>query len=211
MMSLFRLIICNVINNKLIARYLERGDMMDIIWTDTRIREEIKQLDQKTGLLGATLPIKFNNSNRTLGSFCSASGQPKMFCFSNHYFQNPSFSVEEAVDCIRHEYAHYMDLVINKRYGHSPSWRQCCLQIGTLPSRYYTPDYYRKKHEREQQENHRIDRFAPGVTIEHPKFGYGTVLSHELEGNYRMLRVSFQKEGTKLLGATWVLNNCRRL
>lgn len=42
---------------------------MKTIWNEARVRDELKCLDQKTGLCGAELPIVFNNAKRTLGSF----------------------------------------------------------------------------------------------------------------------------------------------
>ena len=80
---------------------------MKNIWTETAIRKEFARLDAKTGLKGATLPISFGNAKCTLGSYSSAGGGA--FRFSRHYFDDPLWPIEEALDTIRHEYAHYMD------------------------------------------------------------------------------------------------------
>ena len=138
---------------------------MNVIWNEARVRDELKCLDRKTGLCGADIPIVFNNAKRTLGSFSTHNGKAKQFCFSNHYFQNQDFPVEEAIDTIRHEYAHYMDFVLNGKLGHSTSWKQCCIRIGALPIRLYSEDradYHRKKHEKERQENAKLSTAFSG-------------------------------------------------
>lgn len=185
---------------------------MNIIWNEARVRDELKCLDQKTGLCGADIPIVFNNAKRTLGSFSTHNGKAKQFCFSNHYFQNQDFPVEEAIDTIRHEYAHYMDFVLNGKLGHSTSWKQCCIRIGALPIRLYSEDradYHRKKHEKERQENVKLAQFSPGTIIEHPRFGHGIVLSSAGSDSSRILQVAFSTVGQKALSASWVLNNCK--
>lgn len=185
---------------------------MNAICTEARIREELKRLDQKTGLCGADVPIVFNNVKRTLGSFSAHNGKAKRFYFSNHYFQNQDFPVEEAIDTIRHEYAHYMDFVINGNLGHSTSWKQCCIRVGALPIRLYSEDradHHRKKHEKERQENMKLAQFSLGTIIEHPRFGHGVVLSSTGTDSSRILHVDFSTVGQKALSASWVLNNCK--
>lgn len=184
---------------------------MNIIWSESRIRDEIKRLDQKTGLCGAELPIVFDNRKQTLGSFSVESGKAKMFRFSIHYFQNPDFPVEEAVDCIRHEYAHYLDFMLNGKLGHSSTWKQCCIRVGAMPTRLYSEgsaNYYREKHEREHQLNSRVEAITSGVSIWHPQFGAGTVLSRSGEGRCSVVQAMFPAVGQKTLAAVWVLNNC---
>ncbi len=185
---------------------------MNNIWTESRIREELQRLDQKTGLSGAKLPIVFNNAKCTLGSFSTFKDKPRQFCFSNYYFQNKDFPYEEAVDIIRHEYAHYMDFVIYGGCGHGATWRQCCIRIGALPTRLYSEEranYHRKKHEAELQEKGMLDRFLPGTIVEHPRFGSGEVLCSSGADNGRVLQIVFSKVGQKTLNASWVLNNCK--
>lgn len=80
-------------------------------------------------------------------------------------FSELGFSVEEAIDTIRHEYAHHMDFMINGKLGHSTSWKQCCIRFGALPIRLYgedRADYHRKKHEKEYQENVKLAQFSLG-------------------------------------------------
>lgn len=185
---------------------------MNIIWNEARVRDELKFLDRKTGLCGADIPIVFNNAKRTLGSFSTHNGKAKRFCFSNHYFQNQDFPVEEAIDTIRHEYAHYMDFVLNGKLGHSTSWKQCCIRIGALPVRLYSEeraDYYRKKHEKERQENRKLGQLLPETIIDHPRFGRGVVLSVSGDNKSKIMKVKFPEVGEKTLSASWVMNNCQ--
>ena len=182
-----------------------------MIWDEARIRDEMKRLDEKTGLNGAALPILFNNSKVTLGCFYFIGDQARKFEFSNHYFQDPDFPTEEALDIIRHEYAHYMDQVLYGNSGHSITRKQGCTQIGAAPLRIFHHDridYWNKKHEKERHENHRIDQLAPGTVLRHSYFGHGTVLSTKGEGLHRVLQIDFPKVGQKTLGASWVLEHC---
>lgn len=185
---------------------------MNVIWNETRIRDEIKRLDQKTGLRGEDIPIVFGNAKHTLGSFCTQNGNAKQFRFSNYYFQNKDFPVEEAVDTIRHEYAHYMDFVINGKLGHSTSWKQCCIRIGALPTRLYSEtraNYHRLKHEKDRQAEYKLEQFSLGTVIDHPRFGRGVILAVTGDGVSRVLQVEFSEYGQKMLGASWVLSNCK--
>lgn len=102
---------------------------MNNIWNENDIRKGLARLDAKTGLAGATLPLTFGNANCTLGSY-SAVGA---FRFSRKYFEDPSWSIEEALDTIRHGYAHYMDHMIYGNMGHGASWKKCCLEVWALP------------------------------------------------------------------------------
>lgn len=138
--------------------------------------------------------------------------QCKTVSFSNYYFQNTDFPVEEAVDTIRHEYAHYMDFVINGKLGHSTSWKQCCIRIGALPTRLYSEtraNYHRLKHEKDRQAEYKLEQFSLGTVIDHPRFGRGVILAVTGDGVSRVLQVEFSEYGQKMLGASWVLSNCK--
>ena len=74
---------------------------MSTIWDEQSIREELAKLDLKTGLQGALLPINFNNAKCTLAMYSSQNGGK--FTFSNYYFQDSNWPIEEALDVIRHE------------------------------------------------------------------------------------------------------------
>ncbi len=183
-----------------------------MIWNEERIREEIAKLDKKTGLQGAKLPITFGNSKYVVGSYYTQKNRPKKFQFSNYFFQNPEFPHEEAVDTIRHEYAHYMDSVIFGKSGHGKTWKQCCFYIDCSAGKYYSDvkeKYYAFKQEKEKAECEKVDRYPTGTVIEHPKFGTGTVVDVIGEGTRRTFIVDFQEE-QKRLNALWVADYCTR-
>jgi len=105
-----------------------------ILWPEERIREELRRLDQKTGLHGAELPITYNRNHKCLASFYA--GERK-FAFSLCWFDNPDWAEEAARDIIRHEYAHYMNLERNGLKNHGPEWEACCREVGATPSPHY--------------------------------------------------------------------------
>lgn len=183
-----------------------------INWSEETIRAEMERLDAVTGLSGAKLPIRFNNSKKTLGQYNSADGGS--FRFSNYYYHDPDWPIEDAVDTIRHEYAHYMDHVLYGKIGHGTSWKQCCMKIRALPIRFYSTEsseYYREKHKKEQRQDEKYDRYAIGSVIKHPTFGVGTIEAIIGESLNRCISVRFEDIGTKILGLGWVDRNCIQL
>lgn len=59
-------------------------------WNEASIREEIAKLDEKTGLNGAALPIRFGKAKRVLGCYIP-SKDGSFFRFSKLYFKNPDW------------------------------------------------------------------------------------------------------------------------
>ena len=180
------------------------------IWDEAAIREELAKLDAKTGWKGASLPIRFTNSKRTLGSFCNADGGS--FQFSNCFYRDPNWPRECALDVIRHEYAHYLDFVKYGGYSHGKSWKRCCIEVGADPIRLYNPEkaaYFSRKHTKEAQDSAALDELRPGSVIIHPTFGVGTITEIAGEGLSRSAAVSFAGEETKRkLLLTWIRKNC---
>lgn len=108
------------------------------IWTEEMIRSEIMVMDNKTGLKGADLPIKFNPDKSALGSYCwQGEGY---FTFSERFFKDPEWPLEAAINTIRHEYAHYMDRKLYGHCGHGKTWRECCMQVGAFPIACYSKE-----------------------------------------------------------------------
>ena len=126
---------------------------MNNVWTEEGIQKELERLDAKTGMNGAGLPISFSNPKCTLGQYSSTDGGS--FRFSNHYYQDSTWPVEEALDTIRHEYAHYMDHmdhIIYRNLVHGSTWKKCCVSVGALPIHYYNEkraQYYQQKYAEE--------------------------------------------------------------
>lgn len=92
------------------------------MWTEEMIREEMRKLDERTGLHGSELPIVFGTAKTRVGGLGVRDGKPSYFRFSRHYFDSPDFAHGSAMEVITHEYAHYMDVcrrgrVITARTG----------------------------------------------------------------------------------------------
>lgn len=183
------------------------------IWPEERIREELRRLDRKTRLHGADLSIVFDPKRKTLGSYHPIE---KSLHFSMNYFEDPSWSEQSALDTIRHEYAHYMDHMLNghmKPPHHGPKWKACCLAIGAPPERLYNPErekMYKRQNLKMASTAIRYGLYEVGKTIIHPTFGSGMIVETNGEGPSRILDVKFSAFGLKRLGAAWVDKNCRR-
>lgn len=105
-----------------------------------------------------------------------------------------------------------MDFVINGKLGHSTSWKQCCIRIGALPTRLYSEtraNYHHLKHEKDSQAEYKLEQFSLGTVIDHPRFDRGVILAVTGDGVSRVLQVEFSEYGQKMLGASWVLSNCK--
>lgn len=186
---------------------------MQTIWNEETIRKEFTRLDKKTKLHGADLPIKFGNAKTVLGRFYGNTETSMAFYFSKYYFDNPDFPYEEAVDTIRHEYAHYMDYELYGNHGHGATWKKCCNVVGAYPIRCYSEeraDFFRERHKKEAEEVKAKEKAANdlplGTEIKHPVFGAGTVIAvADEKGN---LFVEFEKHGMKKLSALWIRKNC---
>lgn len=180
-------------------------------WTEADIRKELARLDAKTGLNGAMLPISFRNAKCIRGQYCSSNGGS--FWFSNYYYQNSEWPVEEAINTIRHEYAHYMDYLLYGNLGHRSFWKQCCGGIGALPIRCYNEkraQYYQKRHAEEIKLFALYDTYAVGSGIVHPRYGIGVIEENVGESTNRYITVNFRGDGYKKLGLAWVDKNCKK-
>lgn len=180
---------------------------MITIWSEDSIRAVMKELDRKTGLSGAKLPIHFGNAKQTLGLFCASE---MYFRFSNYWFQDPDWQYEYAIDVIRHEYAHYMDWELNRKLGHGISWKVCCAKIDARPERLYQPqynNYYKKLHQKEKAIASAQDQYSIGSEIVHPKYGHGVVEDVESHGADTIIGVEFDFAGFKRLLLRWIVEN----
>lgn len=180
-------------------------------WSETAIRKELARLDEKTGLHGARLPISFSRAYTIIGQF-SARGEGE-FRFSTVYFRDPTWPVEEALNVIRHEYAHYMDYALYDGVGHGSTWKKCCTMIGAVPQRCYSSRVARllkEKHDEEAKLSELCDAYHVGDRIEHPKFGSGVIEEITGESVHRLAVLHFDTAGKKTLGLAWVHQNCRK-
>ena len=179
-------------------------------WTEEAIREELRKLDDITGLHGSRLPILFTKAKRTLGSFYHDAEKPLNFRFSSVWLTDPNFAHAQGIDLIRHEYAHYMDFMRNGKSSHGPKWKACCREIGAEPSAHYNAETNRYQLSLERaacEQEAALARYTPGTHVTHPAFGTGVVESCTGSGASSRIAVRFAT-GTKLLGAAWVIANC---
>lgn len=183
-------------------------------WPRERIRKEIRQLDSRTGLNGLALSIRFSDDTETLGSFAhSKSQRPLYFTFSRHFFEDPSFTDEEAIDTIRHEYAHFMKCV---RYPdqeedvHGPLWQRCCREIGAVPeachdlARRYTAS--RVQHRLLLQDVAEVVEI--GQIITHPRYGDATITHIRQRKGTPGVSLTFPNGRVRKCTLDWLLENC---
>lgn len=100
-----------------------------------RYSEEIKEIRYQDQAKWCRLPISFSKAKCTLDQYSSMDGGTLRF--SNHYYQTPTWPIEEALDTIRHEYAHYIDHMVYGNLGHGSIWKKYCLIVGVLLIRCY--------------------------------------------------------------------------
>lgn len=119
------------------------------VWTEEKIRNIIRKLDEKTGLNGADLPIHFKTGG-ALG--CYNRLEPKSFGFKLPFFNDPNTLESECIDTIRHEYAHYivdaaeLELYIyhsNGESSHGDDWKYACKMVRANPNRCHDPKAFR--------------------------------------------------------------------
>lgn len=183
-------------------------------WPRERIRQEIRQLDHRTGLNGTRLAIDFSEDEKTIGSFTHTAGNiPLHFTFSTRFFERPSFSDAEVIDVIRHEFAHYMKCVRHpdvEEDSHGPLWQQCCREIGAVPQARHS---YSTQYRAERLQQHMLlsdadEIVQPGLTINHPRYGECTIshISHCRD----MPRVSLTLPNGRVRKCTmqWLIDNC---
>lgn len=122
------------------------------VWTEDKIRSIIRKLDEKTDLNGAALPIKLASHGNALGYYQYV-GENK-FGFKPNFFNDPNTKEAEAVDVIRHEYAHYyVDATNISRYftrkgssrGHNTDWKWACKMVGADPTSYHRKEIFEDK------------------------------------------------------------------
>lgn len=181
-----------------------------IVWTETAIRKELARLDAITGLHGASLPIRFSNAKKTLGMY-SVSNGGSTFTFSNFFFQKPNWPAADALDVIRHEYAHYMDHKLYGNYGHGATWKHCCVVAGADPERLYNPERRARRAADNMRKLAQYDTYHAGTVVVHSRFGDGVIDKITGEGTGRTVSVAFRSVGRKTVPLAWLVQNCRRV
>ena len=186
-------------------------------WDVERIRAEIARLDALTGLNGRDMLIQIGAARQTLGCFSAKSKDSMFFRFSAHFFEADSFSNAEALDTIAHEYAHYMDYVLNgPNLSHGESWKACCRIVGARPMRLYQPavnSLHLAKERAESEEMRRMDemaaRFAINGEVIHAVYGRGKIRDIVTDGKNSRIMIAFPSAGVKTFSLGWMAEHCR--
>lgn len=180
-------------------------------WSKEAIREEISRLDKQTGLDSSHITVRLYEEREPLGCFTFIDPVRMTFGFSSPRFEDPKFTEAEALDVIRHEYAHYMEYrLFGESTDHGPNWKACCRRIGARPENFYTEAWKELARTRDKlaQERNRLDGFSRGKRITHPTFGVGVVEQVQRTAAMTLITVAF--EGcTKTLDVDWARKNCR--
>lgn len=118
-------------------------------WTEEEFRSLLRALDAKTGLKGAELPIRFDKLAGSLGIFVGGKDPAKWALrFNLRYFNDPKWAEIEAINVVRHEYAHYyVDAAGVEKYirrenncpHHGLPWKWACGMVGSKPIRCHDP------------------------------------------------------------------------
>lgn len=104
-------------------------------WTGNVIREEMARLDKITGLRGHEVPIFFfYKKGGPEAGFMQDGDQPLAFVFNKTIYDSRKCVDRLLMSIVRHEYAHYMDLMLNGPMTecHGESWEACCRVVGAL-------------------------------------------------------------------------------
>ena len=180
-------------------------------WPKDEIRREILRLDGITGLKGGNVTIRLYEQREPLGCFTFIDPVRMTFGFSSVRFEDPKFTRAEALDGIRHEYAHYMEyMLFGESTDHGPNWKECCRRIGARPQNYYTQEWQELARARDKklQERTRVDGFSVGSRFIHPTFGEGVVEEVRRTGMMTMIKARFG-DSVKTLDVDWARKNCK--
>lgn len=121
-------------------------------WDENKIRMIIRNLDKKTGLNGAQIPIILGNHAGAIG--CYRYFGEEQFWFRPSFLNDDNTPEAAVIDVIRHEYAHYYVRVANlARYighsrretSHGKDWKWACKMVGAIPERCYDPESFADK------------------------------------------------------------------
>lgn len=178
-------------------------------WSKDAIREEIRRLDGITGLDGSKVTVRLYEEKEPLGCFTFIDPVRMTFGFSSTRFENPKFTQAEALDVIRHEYAHFMEYrLFGESTDHGENWKACCRKIGARPQTFYTEEWKQLARTRDKsvQEKTRLDGFSKGKRLRHPEFGEGVVEGVQRYPTMTLISVRFS-QGVKLLDVDWARRN----
>ena len=144
----------------------------------TQIRKLYAELDQKFHLEGAKVPMTFGMDRDCLGSYTQAGGGER-----EHF---PYYKAGEAL--MNHDY----DKVLKSK-----------IHDHTVPMR----DHYRREQEYKKTRDSKV-QYQVGDSVEHPKFGAGSIEKVEQRAGGVHLHIRFE-DGVRKMDQKWVLQTTR--
>lgn len=100
----------------------------------TIIHEELRRLDQLSGLDTSRIPVRVSSKMTRAWGKCSYSRERKRYRIKELVFAERLLTHgtrEHILNVIRHEYAHaYVMLTHNKDHGHDAVWKRAALRFG---------------------------------------------------------------------------------
>lgn len=154
-----------------------------------QIRKLYAELDQKFHLEGAKVPITFGTDRDCLGSYTQAGqhGSAWKYCCSLvGAAPTPYYKAGEAL--MNHDY----DKVLKPK-----------IHDHTVPMR----DHYRREQEYKKTRDSKV-QYQVGDSVEHPKFGAGSIEKVEQRAGGVHLHIRFE-DGVKKMDQKWVLQTTR--
>ena len=142
-------------------------------WTGKVIREEMARLDGITGLRGREVPIYFfyKKSGPEAG-FMLDGDRPVAFLFNKCIYDSRKCEDRLLMYIVRHEYAHYMDLMVNgpTEDVHGENWAACCRVVGALTREEQVLMFYLQNHPNPTAEDLQKPERLVRLVRRHPYF-----------------------------------------
>lgn len=183
-------------------------------WTEEKIRSIIRKLDEKTGLNGASLPIKLASHGNALGYYQYVG--EKMFGFKPKFINDPNTKEAEVIDLIRHEYAHYyVDKTSLSRYftrkgssrGHNTDWKWACKMVGADPTSYHRKELFEDKNwDAAEAEKYYLAEDIPAVDIQRHLALWGQIPMDEEQAAKIIARLKARNPDAYCSKRDWILH-----
>lgn len=172
------------------------------------IINEISRLDKLLEYNVSSIEVKYIKSSRRIGCYYyNPVDKTEYFAFSENFYMSESFSEREKLYTVRHEYAHFINLLNFGNRGHGKTWKTCCGMTGAFPIRCCDSqrnEYFKTKEEKEKEIKSKLDQFYIGQYIEHSAFGKGKIIS--ISGSYKSLSAEVKFDNIiKRISLYWLI------
>ena len=148
----------------------------DIPILTAQIKALYTELDKKFHLNGAKIPITFGFDTDLLGSYTQAGPDTEehfhfSLLFTGYSVKKP-LTKEERLDLYKHEYAHYMDLMVNgpMEECHGEGWEACCRAVGAITREEQVIMFYLQNNPKPTAEDLRKPERLVRLIRKHPYF-----------------------------------------